>query len=169
MCAIGCRSCASWAWIWKTGGRTRTRSGSTASSWQRQKPGGVVRRLRRPPTSAEQKQDRSDYGEKNYVNADQRHTLIRRFKASDAAPHERQVIDDLLDDDDAASDVWADSAYRSAEIEKTPGERGLTSRIHRMAHRNRPLIQRAQRGNKTWSKVRARAEHHPRTPVSGAD
>jgi hypothetical protein len=27
------------------------------------------------------------------------------------------VVDDVLDPDNTASDVWADSAYRSAEIE----------------------------------------------------
>ena len=58
-----------------------------------------------------------------------------------------------------ASDVWADSAYRSAGIEEKLKERGLKSRIHRKAHRNRPLTRREQQGNKTRSKVRARVEH----------
>ena len=49
--------------------------------------------------------------------------------------------------------------YRSAEIEKKLDERGLKSRIHRKAHRNRPLTKREQQGNKTRSKVRARVEH----------
>ena len=38
-------------------------------------------------------------------------------------------------------------------------QRGLKSRIHRKAHRNRPPTKREQQGNKTRSKVRARVEH----------
>ncbi len=79
---------------------------------------------------------------KNHVNVDRRHKLIRRYKVTDAATHDSQVIDDVLDDDNTASDVWADSAYRSAEIEEKLEDRGLKSRIHRKGHRNRPLSKR---------------------------
>ena len=65
----------------------------------------------------------------------------------------------FLDADNTASDVWADSAYRSAEIEAKLGEKGLKSRIHRKGHRNKPLNEREKRGNETRSKVRARVEH----------
>ena len=56
-------------------------------------------------------------------------------------------------------DVWADSAYRSAEIEAKLKEKGLNSRIHRKGHRDKPLSEREKRGNKARSKVRARVEH----------
>ena len=58
-----------------------------------------------------------------------------------------------------ASDVWADSAYRSDEIEETLAERGLKSRIHRRAYRNRKLSEAQKAANTTRSKVRARVEH----------
>ncbi|MBK1670991.1 IS5/IS1182 family transposase [Rhodovibrio sodomensis] len=105
------------------------------------------------------KHGKSHYGYKNHVNVDRRHKLIRRYKVTDAAVHDSQVIDDVLDDDNTASDVWADSAYRSAEIEGKLEDRGLRSRIHRKGHRNRPLSTREKQGNKTRSKVRARVEH----------
>ena len=105
------------------------------------------------------KHGKSHYGYKNHVNVDRRHKLIRRYKVTDASVHDSQALDDLLDDDNTASDVWADSAYRSAEIEGKLEERGLKSRIHRKAHRNRPLTKREQQGNRTRSKVRARVEH----------
>ena len=105
------------------------------------------------------KHGKSHYGYKNHVNVDRRHKLIRRYKVTDAATHDSQVIDDVLDDDNTASDVWADSAYRSAETEQKLKDRGLKSRIHRKAHRNRPLTEREQQGNRTRSKVRARVEH----------
>ncbi len=75
----------------------------------------------------------------NHVNVDRRHKLVRRYCVTDAAVHDSQVVDDILDPDNTASDVWADSAYRSAEIEAKLEERGLNSRIHRKGHRNRPL------------------------------
>ena len=74
--------------------------------------------------------------------------------------HDSQVVDDILDPDNTASEVWADSAYRSAEIEAQLKEKGLKSRIHRKgAYRNKPLSEREKRGNTTRSKVRARVEH----------
>ena len=55
--------------------------------------------------------------------------------------------------------VWADSAYRSAEIEAALKEKGLRSRIHRKGRRNKPLSEREKQGNKTRSSVRVRVEH----------
>ena len=82
---------------------------------------------------------------------------------TDAAVHDSQVIDDVLGDDNTASDVWADSAYRSADIDEKLEDRGLKSRIHRKGRRNRPLSKCEKQENKTRSKVRARVER-----VSGA-
>ena len=93
------------------------------------------------------------------MNVDRRHKLVRRYQVTDAAVYDSQVVEDILDADNTASDVWADSAYRSAEIEAKLGEKGLKSRIHRKGHRNKPLNEREKRGNETRSKVRARVEH----------
>ena len=70
---------------------------------------------------------------------------------SDAAEHDSQVLDDILDGDNTALGVWADSAYRSAEIEAALKEKGLRSRIHRKGRRNKPLSEREKQGNKTRS------------------
>ena len=67
--------------------------------------------------------------------------------------------EDVLDASNTASDVWADSAYRSAEIEEKLAECGLKSRIHRRACRNRKLSEAQKAANTTRSKVRARVEH----------
>ena len=85
----------------------------------------------------------------------------RRLEAhvSDAAEHDSQVLDDILDGDNTALGVWADSAYRSAEIEAALKEKGLRSRIHRKGRRNKPLSEREKQGNKTRSSVRVRVEH----------
>ena len=63
------------------------------------------------------KHGKSHYGYKNHVNVDRRHKLVRRYQVTDAAVHDSQVVEDILDPDNTASEVWADSAYRSAEIE----------------------------------------------------
>ena len=76
-----------------------------------------------------------------------------------ASVHDSQVIDAILDADNTASDVWADSAYRSAEIEGILADNGLRSRIHSKGRRNNPLSEREEQGNKTRSTVRVRVEH----------
>ena len=68
---------------------------------------------------------------------------------TDAAVHDSQFVENILDADNTASEVWADSVYRSAEIEAKLGEKGLKSRIHRKGRRNKPLNERGKRGNKT--------------------
>jgi IS5 family transposase len=105
------------------------------------------------------KHGKTHYGYKNHVNVDRRHKLVRRYQVTDAAVHDSQVVEEILDPDNTASDVWADSAYRSAEIEAKLEDKGLNSRIHRKGHRDKPLSEREKRGNKTRSKVRARVEH----------
>ncbi len=85
--------------------------------------------------------------------------LVRRYEVTDAAVHDIQVIDDILDPDNTASGVWADSAYRSAEIEEKLSAKGLKSRVHRKGRRNKLLSEREKQGNKSRSKVRARVEH----------
>jgi IS5 family transposase len=81
------------------------------------------------------KHGKSHYGYKNHVNVDRRHKLVRRYEVTDAAVHDSQVVEDILDPNNTASGVWADSAYWSAEIEAKLEGKGLKSRIHRKGHR----------------------------------
>ena len=105
------------------------------------------------------KNGKSFYGYKNHVGVDKAHKLIRKWDATDAAVHDSRKLDDILDASNTAKDVWADSAYRSAEIEQRLQEKGLKSRIHRRAARHRPLSERQEAANTSRSKVRARVEH----------
>ena len=93
------------------------------------------------------------------MGIDRRHKLIRRFRVTDASVHDSQEVEELLTSDNTASGVWADSAYRSNEIEDKIRDRGLTSRIHRKGYRNRPLQDWEKAGNKSRSRFRARVEH----------
>ena len=65
----------------------------------------------------------------------------------------------LLNNANTSADVFADSAYRSAEIEVKLKARGFKSRIHRRASRNHPLSDAQIQANRTKSKIRARIEH----------
>ena len=105
------------------------------------------------------KHGRSHYGYKNHLCVDRRHKLVRRYTVTNAARHDSQELDAVLDRDNTASDVWGDSAYRSAETQAKLDDQGFKSRIHRKANRKRELSEREKRGNKTRSRVRARVEH----------
>src|SRR5580704_14132166 len=105
------------------------------------------------------KHERSYFGYKNHIGVDRRHKFVRRYVVSDASVHDSQKFEDVLDTSNTASDVWADSAYRSDEIEEKLAARGLKSRIHRRAYRNRKLSEAQKAANTTRSNVRARVEH----------
>ncbi len=123
------------------------------------------------------KHERSYFGYKNHTGIDRRHKFVRRYVVSGASVHDRQKLEDIPDAGNTASDVWAkrakgsvkrslmewraegDSAYRSTEIEEKLAGRGLKSRIHRRAYRNRKLSEAQKAANTTRSKVRARVEH----------
>jgi len=67
---------------------------------------------------------KSYYGYKNHVNVGRRHKPVRRYHVSDAALHDSQAVDHLLMRGNTGSGVWADVAYRSAEIETTLKAKG---------------------------------------------
>ncbi len=104
----------------------RIKDGETPEGWEKQP---AKRRQKDTDARWTKKHGKSHYGYKNHVNVDRRHKLVRRYQVTDAAVHDSQVVEDILDADNTASDVWADSAYRSAEIEAKLGEKGLKSRI----------------------------------------
>ena len=105
------------------------------------------------------KHGQSFYGYKNHIGVDKLHKIIRKWAATDASPHDSQKLDDILDASNTGNQVWADSAYRSAEIEAKLAAKGMKSRIHRRAARNRPLSPTQEAANTTRSRVRARVEH----------
>src|SRR6195256_5155443 len=106
-----------------------------------------------------EKHGRSYFGYKNHIGVDRRHKFVRRYVVSDASVHDSQKFEDVLDTSNTASDVWADSAYRSQEIEEKLGRRGLKNRIHRRGYRNRKLREAKKAANTTRSRVRPRVEH----------
>ena len=71
------------------------------------------------------------FGYKSHVSIDRRHGVIRRGKTTDAAAHEgARLRQGLIDPANTASQVWADTAYRSATNERFLDKAGKVSRIH---------------------------------------
>ena len=134
----------------------KIKAGEVPEGWAKQ----LARRAQKDTDARwTKKHGRSHFGYKNHINVDRRHKLVRRYQATPASVHDSQVVADILDPDNTAASVWADSAYRPAEIEAKLAEKGLKSRIHRKGRRGRPLSEREHQGNRTRSKVRARVEH----------
>jgi IS5 family transposase len=134
----------------------KVKAGQTPADWEK-KP--ARNRQKDKDARWTKKHGRSYYGYKNHIGIDKAHKIIRKWAATDASPHDSQMLDDILDDANTAKEVWADSAYRSAEIEAKLRGRGLKSRIHRRGARNRPLSESQMVANTMRSKVRARVEH----------
>ena len=132
------------------------KAGQTPEDWE-QKP--AKNRQKDKDARWTKKHGRSFFGYKNHVNADARHKLIREYGVTDASVHDSQEFDDLLNKGNTSSEVYADSAYRSAETERKLKARGFRSRIHKRGRRNRPLTEAETAANYSKSKVRARIEH----------
>lgn len=99
------------------------------------------------------------FGYKNHVAIDRGFGLIRNWTATNAAAHDGARLEDVLDRTNTASDVWADTAYRSAKNEAMLARRGLVSRIHRKKPKGKPMPERIPIANAQESKVRSAVEH----------
>lgn len=105
------------------------------------------------------KQNKRSFGYKNHINVDVKHKLIRQYVVTNAAVHDSQVIDSLLDDDNTNADVFGDSAYRSTAISDHLEALGYHDRIHRKGYRGRTLTRSQRASNRRKSRIRARVEH----------
>ena len=61
------------------------------------------------------KNGKTYYGYKNHIEIDAKHKFVRRYEVTDAAVHDSNVFEELLDQKNSSRDVWADSAYRSQD------------------------------------------------------
>jgi IS5 family transposase len=88
-----------------------------------------------------------------------RHGFIRSFAVTDAATHDGGELAKLLDPDNTASSVWADTAYRSAANVTLLARRGLVPQFQRAKPRGRPMPPPIARGNASRARVRVAVEH----------
>jgi IS5 family transposase len=99
------------------------------------------------------------FGYKNHVNVDRKHRLVRTYDVTTASTHDSQVFEDILDPQNSALDIWADSAYKSEKHDDLCESKAYRNKIHHRAYRNKPLTGHQERANKARSKVRALVEH----------
>jgi len=100
------------------------------------------------------------FGYQNHVSIDRGFGFIRKWAATDAAAYEgARRREGLLDKNNTASGVWADTAYRSAANEAFLEKNGFVSHIHRKKPKGKPMPEPISRANATKSKIRSRVEH----------
>ena len=105
------------------------------------------------------KGNKSYYGYKNHINADAKYKIVRVYKVTSAEVHDSQPIENLFDDKNDTSKLWADSAYRSEIILKLLTLKLIEDNINERAYKNKPLSEEQKAANKVRSKTRARVEH----------
>ena len=99
------------------------------------------------------------FGYKSSVSICRTFGFIRKGKVTDAARFDGRMLRDVVTSDNTASDVWADTAYRSQANEAWLKRQARVSRIHRKKPRGKPMPERTAKANAAKSKVRARVEH----------
>jgi len=134
----------------------QVKAGKTPEDWEK-KP--AKNRQKDKDARWTKKHGRSYFGYKNHINADAKHKLIRAYDVTDASEHDSKKLEKLLNKANTSDDVYADSAYRSAEIEARLADRGFNSRIHVRGSRNHPLSTAKRSANRTKSRTRVRVEH----------
>ena len=106
------------------------------------------------------KHNKSYFGYKDHVIADRKSKLIKDYTVTSASVHDSRQLTNLTNKGQAEGQtLYADSAYRSAEIEDELAGKGVKSRIHFKAARNLPLTEQEESSNKSRSRFRSRVEH----------
>ena len=99
------------------------------------------------------------FGYKNHVGIDREFGFVRRYGITHAAAYDGGQLGAVLDRDNTASDVWADTAYRSAANLALLERRGLKPQFQRKKPRGKKMPAHIARGNATRARVRSRVEH----------
>ena len=99
------------------------------------------------------------FGYKSHISIDRRFGFIRQATVTSATGADGRQLRHVVSKDNTASDVWADSAYRSQSNEKWLAKNMMTSRIHRRKPKGKPMPERTKQTNAKKSSVRAKVEH----------
>jgi|TARA_R110002049_G_scaffold84716_6_gene215601 IS5 family transposase len=99
------------------------------------------------------------FGYKNHIAIDRRFGFIRKSVVTHGARHDGSQLREVVTSDNTASDVWADTAYRSKKNEAWLEAHGRVSRIHHKKPRGKPMPERTRKANSVKSKVRVFVEH----------
>jgi IS5 family transposase len=105
------------------------------------------------------KNGKTFYGYKNHIKIDNGSKLITFYAITAASVHDSQILEDLLDENEAGQPLYADSAYSGENCAKAIKAAKMKNRTHEKAYRNKALTQKQKEQNTVKSKTRARVEH----------
>jgi len=98
------------------------------------------------------------YGYKNHIKINAKTKIIESYGVTDASVHDSQALEGLLNKKRDGR-LYADSAYKSKEIDKLLKKKEIQNNVHEKGYRNHPLSDKQKERNTRKSKVRARVEH----------
>jgi hypothetical protein len=98
-------------------------------------------------------------GYKNHVGIDREHDFVRRYIVTHAAAHDGAQLGRVLDRDNTAASVCADSTYRPKTNLALLARRGLRAEFQHEEPRGKPLTSNIARGNATRARIRSHVEH----------
>ncbi len=104
------------------------------------------------------KNEETHYGYKCHTLIHALSKLIGKYKVTGAQVHDSQVFLELLDAD-AHQTVYADSAYKSEDIDDELWDMEITGEICEKGTRGHPLTKSQKAANKKISAIRCRGEH----------
>jgi IS5 family transposase len=130
------------------------KKGKTPEAWKAQ-----PNKLRQKDTDARwtKKNKMNFYGFKNHIKVDLGSKLISTYAVTEAAVHDSQALETLIDMDDRGQKLYGDCAYigQDESIEWC----GMRSEIHEKGTSKHKLTDAQKASNRQKSKVRAKVEH----------
>ena len=101
------------------------------------------------------------FGYKDHVKIDSSSKLITDYSVTDAAVHDSKRFVEFINEGEDKN-VYADSAYKSKEMEEKVKEMGVEYNVCDRPYRNKSLTEEQKERNRKLSKVRSMVEHGDR-------
>lgn len=100
------------------------------------------------------------FGYKNHIKIDSTTKLITGFQVTPANIADKHAVETILDKkEDSGQPLYADSAYKSKELEAIYRKKNIISKVTRQGYRYKALTEADKRENKKNSRIRCRIEH----------
>lgn len=100
------------------------------------------------------------FGYKNHIKVDSTTKLITGFQVTPANIADKHAVETMLDKkEDSGQPLYADSAYKSKELEVIYRKKNIISKVTRQGYRYKALTEADKRENKKNSRIRCRIEH----------
>jgi IS5 family transposase len=149
------------------------RGGGTPGPWKKARTAQIdrdgrwtIKRGRKRDTPPDQAERRAVpeiavpmFGDKNHVGIDREYGFVRRYAVTHAAAHAGAQLGQVLDRENTAASVWADSAYRSKANLVLLARRGLRAEFQHKKPRGKEMPPNIARGNATRASIRSHIEH----------